>query len=76
MGAFVQAKNQQNNMLYSVLSGKQGRYRIENSRRAAIRFKFAPSATRRSRRAVSNLPPIKTSPSILPCSQERSAGAI
>lgn len=28
MGAFVQAKNQQNNMLYSVLSDKQGRYRI------------------------------------------------
>jgi Carboxypeptidase regulatory-like domain len=30
MGAFVQAKNQQNNMLYSVLSDKQGRYRIES----------------------------------------------
>jgi hypothetical protein len=29
MGAFVQAKNQQNNMLYSVLSDKQGHYRIE-----------------------------------------------
>ena len=30
MGAFVQAKNQQNNMLYSVLSDKQGHYRIES----------------------------------------------
>src|SRR5690348_13717197 len=30
MGAFVQAKNQQNNMLFSVLSDKQGRYRIED----------------------------------------------
>ena len=29
MGAFVQAKNQLNNMLYSVLSDKQGHYRIE-----------------------------------------------
>src|SRR5438445_2937385 len=29
MGAFVQAKNQQNNMLCSVLSDKQGTYRIE-----------------------------------------------
>ena len=29
MGAFVQAKNQLNNVLYSVLSDKQGHYRIE-----------------------------------------------
>jgi hypothetical protein len=30
MGAFVQARNQQNSMLYSVLSDKQGRYRLDS----------------------------------------------
>src|SRR5215469_8338752 len=30
MGVFIQAKNQQNNMLFSVLSNMQGRYRIDN----------------------------------------------
>ena len=30
MGAFILAKNQQNNMLFSVLSNIQGRYRIDN----------------------------------------------